>query len=40
MRDIGIDVKPPERECEDENCPFHGTLSVRGQLLRGKVVKV
>ncbi|WP_456329816.1 30S ribosomal protein S17 [Archaeoglobus sp.] len=39
MRDIGIDVKPPERECVDKNCPFHGTLSVRGQLLRGKVVK-
>ena len=40
MRDIGIDVKPPEGECNDKNCPFHGTLSVRGQILRGKVVKV
>ncbi len=39
MRDIGIDVKPPERECDDENCPFHGTLPVRGQILRGRVVK-
>ena len=39
-RDIGIDVKPPERECNDKNCPFHGTLSVRGQILRGKVIKV
>ena len=39
MRDIGVDVKTPERKCEDKNCPFHGTLSVRGQLLRGKVVK-
>ncbi len=40
MRDIGIDVKPPEDVCEDKNCPFHGTLPVRGQILRGKVVKV
>ena len=39
MRDIGIDVKPPERESDDENCPFHGTLPVRGQILRGRVVK-
>lgn len=39
MRNIGIDVKPPEKECNDKECPFHGTLSVRGQLFRGKVVK-
>ena len=39
MRDIGIDVKPPERECDDKNCPFHGNLSVRGQIFRGRVVK-
>jgi len=37
-RDIGIDVKPPEGECEDENCPFHGRLFVRGQIFVGKVV--
>ncbi|MBC7114762.1 MAG: small subunit ribosomal protein [Archaeoglobi archaeon] len=37
-RDIGIDVKPPEGECDDENCPFHGKLSVRGQIFVGKVV--
>ncbi|MGA1793338.1 MAG: 30S ribosomal protein S17 [Thermoplasmatota archaeon] len=29
-RDIGIDMESPERMCEDPNCPFHGTLSVRG----------
>lgn len=32
-RDIGIGVKPPESSCEDPNCPFHGTLSVRGQVM-------
>lgn len=39
MKDIGIDVKPPERECDDKNCPFHGNLRVRGQILTGKVIK-
>ncbi len=39
MRDIGINVKAPEKECQDKNCPFHGRLSVRGQVFRGRVVK-
>ncbi len=39
MRDIGIDVTPPERECDDKNCPFHGGLPVRGQIFKGRVVK-
>jgi len=29
-RDIGVDVDAPERMCEDPNCPFHGTLPIRG----------
>ncbi|MCD6443667.1 30S ribosomal protein S17 [Candidatus Bathyarchaeota archaeon] len=29
---------PKEPECGDKNCPFHGTLSVRGQVLEGTVV--
>lgn len=37
-RDIGIDVPPPAKTCTDEHCPFHGKLSVRGQLLEGVVV--
>jgi len=37
-RDIGYDVNPPERECNDEKCPFHGKLSVRGNILEGIVV--
>lgn len=37
-RDIGIDVEPPEGSCDDPNCPFHGTLPVRGTILEGKVV--
>jgi len=37
-RDIGIDVKEPDRECDDVNCPFHGKLPVRGQIIEGVVV--
>ncbi len=38
VRDIGIDVAPPKGTCQDSNCPFHGSLSVRGQSLDGVVV--
>ncbi len=37
-RDIGVDVVPPKEQCDDRNCPFHGTLSVRGQIIEGVVV--
>jgi small subunit ribosomal protein S17 len=37
-RDPGIDVKIPETTCTDPNCPFHGTLSIRGIKLEGTVV--
>ena len=37
-RDIGIDIAPPGKECQDENCPFHGSLSVRGIILDVQVV--
>ncbi|MDI9643123.1 MAG: 30S ribosomal protein S17 [Archaeoglobaceae archaeon] len=40
MRNIGIEVKPPEGVCNDERCPFHGTLSIRGQVLSGRVLRV
>ena len=38
VRDIGVDANPPERECEDPNCPWHGHIKVRGQILEGIVV--
>ncbi|HZY70740.1 MAG TPA: 30S ribosomal protein S17 [Thermoplasmata archaeon] len=37
-RDIGLDVRAPKEACDDQHCPFHGTLSVRGQMLEGTVV--
>jgi small subunit ribosomal protein S17 len=39
-RNIGIDVVPPTKECNDPNCPFHGSLSVRGQVIDGVVSTV
>jgi small subunit ribosomal protein S17 len=36
-KNIGLKVTPPEEECEDPNCPFHGTLPVRGRTLEGVV---
>lgn len=37
-RDIGIDVKSPEKACTDPNCCWHGTVSVRGKIIEGIVV--
>jgi small subunit ribosomal protein S17 len=38
MRDIGLNVKPPEGTCKDPRCPFHGGLKVRGRIVEGVVV--
>ena len=37
-KNIGLGVLPPEQVCSDANCPFHGSLPVRGQVITGKVV--
>jgi small subunit ribosomal protein S17 len=37
-RNIGVEVEPPTEDCNDPCCPFHGTLSVRGQIINGIVV--
>lgn len=34
---LGLGVETPETTCDDENCPFHGTLSVRGGTIDGVV---
>jgi small subunit ribosomal protein S17 len=34
---VGIEVPEPKSECNDPNCPFHGSLPVRGQILEGIV---
>jgi small subunit ribosomal protein S17 len=38
IRNIGIEVKPPEKSCNDMKCPFHGKLSLRGKVFEGLVV--
>ena len=41
MRDIGIDVKPPTGEWDgDQNCPFYGSLRLRGQVLEGTISRI
>ena len=35
-RNIGI-ADAPKRTCSDKHCPFHGTLPVRGRVVRGVV---
>ncbi|RPJ50503.1 MAG: 30S ribosomal protein S17 [Methanobacteriota archaeon] len=37
-KNIGLDVQTPLKECNDVDCPFHGTLPVHGQVITGKVV--
>jgi len=31
-------LKKPKKSCDDRNCPFHGTLSIRGRVLDGIVI--
>lgn len=37
-RNIGIEVEYPTRSCTDIHCPFHGKLSLRGQMITGVCV--
>ncbi len=39
-KNIGVTVKPPADQCSDTHCPFHGSLSVRGQIILGVVSSV
>ena len=34
---IGIEAKKPSKECNDEKCPWHGKLPVRGRVFKGEV---
>lgn len=37
-KDIGIDVKKPKENCGDNNCPFCGSLKIRGKIFVGRVI--
>jgi hypothetical protein len=34
---MSMTFKQPKKTCDDRNCPFHGTLSIRGRVLEGIV---
>ncbi len=36
--DLVNDVIPPERECRDDKCPWHGSISIRGRAIIGRVL--
>ena len=38
VKNIGLTIVPPNRTCEDELCPFHGKLPIRGKSLVGTAV--
>ena len=38
MTSAGLEVVAPKKKCQDERCPFHGRLKVRGRLLSGRAV--
>jgi len=35
---IGIDANSPEHICNDDKCPWHGHLRIRGRIFKAKVV--
>jgi small subunit ribosomal protein S17 len=35
---MSLVFKQPKKTCDDKNCPFHGTLPVRGRVFDGAVV--
>jgi small subunit ribosomal protein S17 len=38
MSAAGLEVEAPKKQCQDERCPFHGSLRVRGRLLSGRAI--
>ena len=36
-RNIGVEVKQPEKECNDKHCPFHGEITLHGRIFEGTV---
>jgi len=33
-----LTLKKPKKSCDDTNCPFHGSLRIRGRVLDGVVI--
>ena len=39
VKNIGLEAKQPEKECQDRKCPWHGKLPVRGRVFQGEVIR-
>ncbi|MBI3190551.1 30S ribosomal protein S17 [archaeon] len=37
-KDVGLGAKAPKDTCENEKCPWHGHLKIRGRIFKGRVV--
>jgi small subunit ribosomal protein S17 len=35
---MSLSLKRPKKTCNDQNCPFHGKLPIRGRILEGIVI--
>ncbi len=35
---MALSFKKPKKTCKDRDCPFHGTLPIRGHTLEGTVI--
>jgi len=35
---VALSLKKPKKPCSDQDCPFHGKLSIRGRVLEGSVI--
>jgi len=35
---MGLQVKNPKGKCNDDDCPFHGSLKCRGRIFEGTII--
>lgn len=38
-KNLGINVNPPSKDCNDKKCPFHGSLKLHGRTFVGEIKK-
>lgn len=38
-KNIGLETKPPKKECSDRHCPYHGKAKLRGKIFTGMIIK-
>ncbi len=38
QKNIGIEVKAPKEKCTDKNCPYHGSIKLRGRTFSGTLI--